>query len=121
MFVPGNRSSSERMLDTFGAYLSARRQASPETTGLSAMFEKAQESLAATNERQRKARRGQQNALATRDYVAFLMDRLVTASSDYAARRTARTPIHATARPKFDPVSLPLKVSPPDGEGLVAP
>lgn len=78
MYVPHISRASETLLDIFGAYLSSRLKAHPETAGLLSVFEKSQTALNVANDTQRKARRGLQDALAAREYAEFLMDRLVS-------------------------------------------
>ncbi len=78
MFQPMIKNSSERLLDTYGVYLEAKLGAHPPTAALFAIFEKAQQVLAAANDRERKAMRAVHLALATRDDADFMMDRLLS-------------------------------------------
>ncbi len=77
MFTPSDTYSSETLLDVYGRYLGARLKADPSVADVQSGFEKAQDALSRANDRQRSARRGLQDALAARDYAAFLLSRVL--------------------------------------------
>ncbi len=77
MFIPQNHNASQRLVDTFGTYLASRLKANAETRSLYETFQKAQETLDASNALQRKSRRGMLEAQSARDHAAFLMGRVI--------------------------------------------
>ncbi len=78
MYPPQKTNSSEVMVDMFGHYLQARLKADPEVADLDVTFECAQSALERACEARRTARRALQQALAARDYAAFMLVRQVS-------------------------------------------
>jgi len=117
MFAPSNTYSSEKLLDLYGTYLIARLKADPAVASVHVSFEKSQVALNKANERQRSAGRSLMEAVAARNYAAFLLWQEVSQFQRAMlvhVHGKRETPLYvryfAEGEPPFSTLSMPRRI-----------